>query len=399
MPRALYILIIGMAMNVTGASFLWPMNAIYVHEHLGKSLSIAGIVLMINSGASVVGNLVGGMWFDKIGGFKSIMLGIVITLTALIGLVFFHGWPHYAIFLAIIGFGTGIVFPVAYAYAGAIWPEGGRRAFNALYVAQNIGVAIGSALGGLVASYSFAFIFIANALLYVGFFLMISIGLKNVRVAKRIEKQNERPGTASIGSRASWNALVTLCVGYFLCWVSYVQWSTTIATYTQELTMTLKQYSLLWTINGALIVLAQPLLSAIVQRWMQKVKRQMLIGFAIFIVSFSILLKATSFFDFVLAMIVLTIAEMLVWPAIPTVANRLAPEGKEGFYQGFVNSTATAGRMVGPVLGGFIVDTAGIKPLFVALIIFSSLSFITTLLYDRKLNKCVNKEKQTVTMG
>lgn len=55
MPRALKILIIGMFINVTGASFLWPLNTIYIHNHLGKSLTVAGIVLMLNSGASVAG--------------------------------------------------------------------------------------------------------------------------------------------------------------------------------------------------------------------------------------------------------------------------------------------------------------------------------------------------------
>jgi MFS family permease len=398
MPRALWILVIGMAINVTGASFLWPLNAIYVHEHLGKSMSIAGIVLMLNSGASVIGNLVGGALFDKIGGFKSVMLGIMTTLTALIALVFFHGWPHYAIFLTIIGFGVGIVFPVSYAYAGAIWPEGGRRAFNALYVAQNIGVAVGSALGGLIASYSFDLIFAANAFMYIIFFLIMYFGLKDVKTAK-VHKQKEAPTlVANMGNLASWHALLTLCVGYFLCWLSYVQWSTTVAAYTQKLDITLKQYSLLWTVNGALIVLAQPLLSAVLNRWIRQLKRQMLVGFMIFVVSFFILLLANSFSDFVMAMVVLTIAEMLVWPAIPTVASNLAPEGKEGFYQGFVNSTATAGRMVGPVLGGFIVDTAGVRQLFLMLIGFSLISIVTTVMYDRKLKRATRQEKEAATI-
>ena len=43
MPRALWLLIIGMAVNVTGSSFLWPLNTIYIHDHLGKSLSVAGL--------------------------------------------------------------------------------------------------------------------------------------------------------------------------------------------------------------------------------------------------------------------------------------------------------------------------------------------------------------------
>ncbi len=53
MPKSLWLLVIGMMVNVTGSSFLWPLNTIYLHDHLGKTLSMAGIVLMLNAGASV----------------------------------------------------------------------------------------------------------------------------------------------------------------------------------------------------------------------------------------------------------------------------------------------------------------------------------------------------------
>ncbi|MGZ0086789.1 MFS transporter [Caldibacillus thermoamylovorans] len=177
MPRALWWLLVGMALNVTGGSFLWPLNTIYLHEQLDQPLAVAGAVLMLNSGGSVIGSLIGGVLFDRIGGFRALLIGACVTMAASAGLSVWHGWPHYAVFLALIGIGSGIVFPVASAYAGALWPEGGRRAFNALYVAQNVGVAIGSALGGLVASYSFSFVFLANSLLYAAFLLIVTIGL------------------------------------------------------------------------------------------------------------------------------------------------------------------------------------------------------------------------------
>lgn len=60
MPKAVWWLVIGMALNITGASFLWPLNTIYMKEELGKSLTLAGIVLMINSFGMVIGNLLGG---------------------------------------------------------------------------------------------------------------------------------------------------------------------------------------------------------------------------------------------------------------------------------------------------------------------------------------------------
>ncbi|MBS2970116.1 MFS transporter [Metabacillus sp. KIGAM252] len=397
MPRSLWLLVIGMIINVTGASFLWPLNTIYIHDELGKSLTVAGVVLMLNAGASVIGNLAGGVLFDKIGGYRSILLGIIITLAALIGMIFFHGWPHYVILLTIVGFGSGIVFPATYALAGSVWPEGGRKSFNAIYVAQNAGVAIGSALGGLVASISFQWIFMANGLLYVLFFLVAFFGYRNIQgqTIHPTALVTKKPG---MKDRTKFTALSILSIAYLLCWVAYVQWQSTIAAHTQTLNIDLKQYSLLWTINGLMIVLGQPLLSAFVKRFAKTLKSQMLIGMGIFMVSFVIAAAAGGFSGFLTAMIILTIGEMLVWPAVPTIANDLAPKGREGFYQGFINSTATAGRMVGPLLGGILVDLYNMPVMFAVLIGLLVISFFITMIYDRNIKYLSNQDLSAETV-
>ncbi|MGG3466422.1 MFS transporter [Neobacillus pocheonensis] len=384
MPRALWLLIIGMAVNVIGSSFLWPLNTIYIHDHLGKSLSVAGIVLMLNAGANVIGNLYGGHLFDKIGGYKSVLLGISISLTALIGLTFWHGWPEYVIFLTIVGIGTGIIFPSMYAMAGSVWKEGGRKAFNALYVAQNLGVAVGAALGGLVADYSFQLIFLANMIMYVIFMLIAVFGYKGILIDST-KQENNGESAKGVKVKANLQALLILCLGYLLCWVAYVQWTTTIASYTQEINISLTQYSFLWTINGAIIVLGQPLLNGVLKYLSSSLKLQILIGIGIFIVSFIVAGNASAFPGFLVAMIILTIGEMFIWPAVPTVAFSLAPKGREGFYQGIVNSTATGGRMIGPLLGGMLVDLYSMSALFTVLIALFLISIVTTLLYDRSI--------------
>jgi MFS family permease len=386
MPRALWLLIIGMAVNVTGSSFLWPLNTIYIHEHLGKSLSVAGIVLMLNSAASVIGNLFGGNLFDKIGGYKSIMLGIGVTILSLIGLTVWPGWPQYIVFLTLVGFGSGIVFPAMYAMAGSVWKEGGRKAFNAIYVAQNLGVAIGAALGGLVASYSFQLIFMANAIMYLAFMAIAYFGYRSIdtNAAKQTSIIQEN---GMVKSSTKLYALLVLSIGYLLCWVGYVQWQTTIAAYTQELNISLNQYSILWTINGALIVLGQPVVNKLIKPFQNKLKHQIILGMVIFMVSYAVAASAQAFSGFVAGMVILTIGEMLIWPAVPTIANTLAPKGREGFYQGIVNSTATGGRMIGPLMGGILVDLYGMPMLFAVLIALMFIGIFTTLVYDRKLKE------------
>ncbi|MBD3110523.1 MFS transporter [Bacillus sp. AGMB 02131] len=385
MPRNLWFIVIGMVINVTGSSFLWPLNTIYLHDHLGKSLSIAGLVLMVNAFATVIGNLIGGFLFDKIGGYRSIVVGAVITLSALIGLTINHGWPQYVVWMIIIGFGSGLIFPAMYAMAGSVWKEGGRKAFNAVYVAQNLGVAVGSALGGLIASFSFDYIFAANMIMYVIFLLLVLLTYKNIESDPQVNASAilQQP----VKSNRMLYALLVLCTGYLLCWVGYVQWTATISAYTQEIGVTLRQYSLLWTINGALIVLGQPFVNKLISIFMKKVKLQMIVGMIIFMGSFAIAAFATNFSGFLTAMLILTIGEMLVWPAVPTIASELSPKGKEGFYQGIVNSTATAGRMIGPLLGGLLVDFYGMQMMFFVLMILFVVAIGTTLLYDKLLSR------------
>lgn len=388
MPKLVWLLVIGMAVNVTGASLVWPLNTIYLHNELGKSLSLAGMVLMLNAGASVIGNLLGGTMFDKIGGYKSILIGIIISMCSLIGIIFLHGWPWYAIWLIILGFGSGIVFPSIYAMAGTAWPQGGRKTFNAIYLSQNIGVALGAALGGFIAELSFDYIFMLNLLLYVVFFFIAVFGYRSSKISQT--GGNVMKDVANIKDKQKFIALLIICVAYCMCWIGYVQWQSTISSYTQDLGISLKQYSLLWAINGLLIIVGQPLIRPFIQMMSERIKLQIATGLIIFIISYIVTSFAQSFSIFVIGMVILTIGEMFVWPAIPTIANELAPKGRTGVYQGVVNSTATLGRAIGPVLGGLIVDLYNMHTMFYTMIGLVCIGFIFLSIYDKNIKSSSN---------
>ncbi|MGN7388373.1 MDR family MFS transporter [Sporosarcina sp. SAFN-015] len=393
MPNKVWLLIIGMFVNVIGNSFLWPLNTIYMHDYLGKSLAVAGLVLMANAGAGVVGNLLGGFLFDKIGGFKSIMAGIVISILALAYLVYDHSWYPYIILLTILGFSGGVIFPSMYAMVGTVWPEGGRKAFNSIYLAQNVGVAIGPALAGLVASVHIDYIFLANLIFYVIFLFIAYFGYKKLEIAPDRHTDVIRE-TARIKNKAPFYALLILVSGYLITWLVYSQWSTTISTHALSIGVTLREYSFIWTINGLLIVVGQPLIKPLIKRLEKQLKAQMVIGTVIFIISFIVVSFAGSFQMFIASMVILTFGEMIVWPAIPTLASQLAPKGRDGFYQGIVNSAATIGRMIGPLAGGILVEVHGMKMMLLLLTSLMAITIVTTLLYDRPLKSLEKPEIQ-----
>lgn len=382
MPRAIWWLVIGMAINITGASFLWPLNTIYMTNELGKSLSVAGLVLMINSIGMIAGNLLGGTMFDRLGGYRTIMVGTIFSLIATCLLNFFHGWPWYAIWLIMLGFGGGMIIPAIYAMAGALWPQGGRKTFNAIYLAQNIGVALGAALGGIVADFSFNYIFLANLLMYVAFFI-IAIWQFNVDYQATVKSHTTIENVVNVQNKKHFRALILLCVMFACCWVAYVQWQTTIASFTQDIGISMPQYSLLWTLNGVLILVGQPLIAPIVHLLKGQLKKQLYVGVFILILSFYVTSFATSFSIFVIGMVIMTFAEMFIWPAVPTIASHLAPQGREGVYQGIVNSASTVGKALGPLVGGLLVDYFDMHVMFLSMIGLLVIGLIFLAVFDR----------------
>jgi MFS family permease len=380
-PKSVWWLVIGMALNITGASFLWPLNTIYMKEELNKSLTIAGIVLLINSLGMVVGNLLGGVLFDKLGGYKTILIGTFTCLFSTTLLNLFHGWPWYAVWLVLLGFGGGMIIPAIYAMAGAVWPNGGRQTFNAIYLAQNIGVALGAALGGFVAELSFNYIFIANLVMYV-LFAIVAITQFNLEINAKVKRQ-DNIDLNNQENISRFISLLLVCAVFAICWIGYIQWETTIASFTQSIHISMSQYSVLWTINGIMILIAQPLIRPIIILLKGNLKKQMFVGILIFMGSFLVTSFAHQFSMFVIGMVILTFGEMFVWPAVPTIANQLAPKGKVGQYQGIVNSASTVGKALGPLFGGLLVDLFNMRMMFLTMIILLGLAIIILSLFAK----------------
>lgn len=389
-PKSLWVLAIGMMINITGASFLWPLNAIYMTQQLGQTLSTAGMILMFHAGAGIFGNLLGGFLYDRIGGKWTIMLGVFIGMACVFSLAFFQAWPFYVTILIILGFGNGMVFPAMYAMAGGVWPEGGRKSFNVIYVSQNLGVAVGSALGGIVAQVSFTIVFIVNGLTFLIFMAIIWFGISErlalqPRAEVLIDLQTEEQAASRRLARRGFISLLILSLGFMACWVTYVQWQTSISVYMQELGFSLPSYSLLWALNGLLIILVQPFSTFITERVLPSVRSQLLIGVVIFIISLLVLSQQEAYSGFVMGMIIMTIGEIFIWPAVPTAAHELSPKGKSGFYQGVVGSSATAGRMLGPLVGGLLFELYNPQFMLYGMVLFCMVAFLCFSFYDHLL--------------
>ncbi|KRM71915.1 MDR family MFS transporter [Lacticaseibacillus brantae] len=354
-------LFLGSLITNTGISFIWPLTTIYMHEYLHESLTIAGIVLFINSLFMVIGNYAGGFLFDRWRPYPTILLGITLNSLATGGLIFWHGWPAYPLFLVVSGFGNGIVMTSINSYATLVKSRKSSYVFNVLYFMSNLGLVIGTMIVGFVLPLGITYIFMLAFALFV-LFLIVAIFFFNVKVPKRTADPTSKAVQAK---NPYWPQILLLLLTLFITWITYEQWQSNISTYMIHLGMTVKDYTWLWTINAVLIVVLQPVLTLFDDWLLAHLNLRLNLGFILFASSFLVLIWAHAYWSFILAMAILTFGEVLALPAVSTYVDLYSPDDQKGRYQGFVQVFASAGRAVGPLIGALIIEATSYKTVFV----------------------------------
>ncbi|GEO47862.1 MDR family MFS transporter [Companilactobacillus kimchii] len=375
-------LIFGAFLESVGASFIWPINTIFIHNYLHKSLAIAGIVLFVNSLLTFLGNYLGGKLFDRWGGHKTVIISTLIGLLSLVGLIFNHGWPAYPILLPILGFGVGSAFTVINSFAAQIDDVDRYKLFNGIYMGTNLGNAIGTALGGYIAGVQMTLVFVANFFFLTLFFLLVIFSYNNREVVvengtkdeiKKVRKTKLQPGVG----------LIALFLG--VSWLAYSQWSSNISAHLTNLGIPVSRYSLLWTINAVVIVLVLPLINRLVENkaWFKRI--QIPLGVILFIAAFASIINAKVYLAFVIGMVVLTLGETLVYPGIPAMVSESTPKSEAGRYQSLLSMSSTFARAIGPLVGGLIVEHGSYNLLYLVAIVILAVSLVILRFGHRKL--------------
>lgn len=363
-PIKLKWLFLGSLITNTGISFIWPLTTIYMHEYLHESLTVAGIVLLINSVFTIIGNYLGGWLFDHWKPYPTILIGIFTATISAGLLIFWHGWPTYAILLIVLGLGNGMVATCINSIATLIRSKQPSYVFNVLYFTSNLGLVFGSLIVGYVLPLGIEYIFTIAFGMFIVFFIMAFLTFRGLDKSK----QNVRKGKVLADDNTQTREklpIALLLLTLFVAWIAYEQWQSNISAYMLHLGMNVKLYSHLWTVNAALIVLVQPFLTHFDDYLLQHLRGRLYIGFAFFCSSFLILIFARQFIWFVLGMTVLTIGEIIAFPAVSTFVNERASFKEKGRYQAMVTIAASAGRAVGPLIGALIIESFSYPILFI----------------------------------
>lgn len=372
--QKLWLLTLNATFNMV-MGFILPVNMIFIKQNLHQTQNMAGFALMVYSALMMVGNYLGGILFDKLSKKWTLQIGYIIAVISLLGMTFHHVWPSYLFMLVMLGFGMGISYTAINGYTAFVAEEtigDSRVLFNNMYLAANLGIAVGSTAVGFIFEWSIFFTFFIPVIFFVlclliVFFKASVLDATNEAAEKtheyKMDSEEVDPKVA-IGEKRFRLNLIILSLGVFIMWMGYTQWDSNMSLYMLGNGFSKKEYSIVFTINAASLLLIQPVMNRIMSKIFKLLKNQILVGIVIMGLSFLLLPGAKQYWMFVVSMLILTVGESMVFPTIPALLNKMSTNQNRGNLQSLYTIMGSLGRAVGPYAGSLIVTALSFANLF-----------------------------------
>ena len=348
LPRAAWILFGGTFINRFG-TFVMPFLAIYMTRS-GFTPAKAGLAVSSYGAGHILASMIGGHLADRIGRRYTIALSMFLSAAAMVALSQARSFPA----IIMLSFATGLCAelyrPAATALLGDLVTSEEQRvaAFGMYRFAINLGFAAGPATAGFLANKSFLYVFFGDAITSLLFGIVAFVLLPH---GNRPDAHDEQPAEAL--RHAARDRAFVYFLGATLCltWVEF-QLHSTLPLHISKMGFSPATYGMLISLNGALIVVFELLITA----WAQKKRQQPLIaiGYALSCIGFAMTGLANGIPMLAFTVVVWTFAEMIYAPASGAYVVGLAPERYRGRYMGIWHSMWSAGMILGPAMGTWI---------------------------------------------
>ena len=349
LPRPFYLLMMGTFISRFG-HFVVPFLAIYLKQ-LGFRSAITGYALGGYGLGGLVASILGGYLADKIGRKPTLLISCFGAAFAMFLLSGAKTAPLIISGTFLAGLMTCLYYPAASSLIADIIPEPLRiRAYAVQRFAINLAFALGMTTAGLVASSSFFWLFIADAMTTLILGVIILFGLQRGIGRKSRDLAGWGPALHSILRNGPF---LRAGLAGFLAAIIFWQTSSTLGLQVIDLSgFDEKTFGYLLGLNGIMIVFMEIPLTT----WTRKFRPQLMIGLGYALVGLGLALLAFSgsLSMLVLSMIVLTLGEMIALPINSSYVAQLAPEDMRGRYMGVMGLSWNVAIGVGPMVGLWI---------------------------------------------
>lgn len=344
LPRVAWVLFAGTFVNRFG-TFVGPMLALYLTRS-GLSIAQTGVVVGSYGAGYLATSLLGGHLADRIGRRNTIALSMFASAATMLALSQAGGRIAIVVLTFAAGVAAELYRPASSALlADVVTAEQRVLAFGLYRLAINLGFAVGPATAGFLAERSFSYVFLGDALTSVAFGVVALVALPHGRRSRAsAERIGEGIRVALADRRLTAFLLASVCI----TWV-YFQQTSTLPIHVARAGFSPSQFGLLMSVNGALIVLFEIVLTL----WLQRFPPVPVIavGYALMGVGWALTGLVHTFAGAAVAVAIWTIAEMVFAPMTGAYVTELAPEHCRGRYHGLHMLTYSVGMLAGPMIG------------------------------------------------
>jgi MFS family permease len=354
-----------------GGALMFPFFALYLTAHFDVRLTEVGFVFMLATVAGIVGSIIGGMLADMFGRKQMIIIGLITSALTSLSLIVVEDFDLVYIIGIFVGLFSSMGGPAQQAIIADLLPEEQHaEGYGMWRVLANLAVTIGPLVGGFMAGYSYALLFIIDAITSVITALIISFKLEEtLPVTTPAPSPTEaipgEPEPAPEPKRPvgygpvlhDWPYLAFIAISMLMVLV-YMQMNQTLPVYLRDVHgIPPRGYGYILSMNAGMVVLFQFWITRRISS--RPPFLVMAAGTVLYGIGFGMYGVVSGMAMFMLAMVIITIGEMLTAPVAQALVAKFSPEDMRGRYMAIFGFAWAIPSAFGLVLAGLIADNIG----------------------------------------